>query len=51
MRKPVIAIVGLVIFFVFIKFFLGVGGIAASCASGYFLYQATRDKNNRQALR
>ena len=50
MRNTVIAIIGLVIFFAFIKFFLVVGGIVALCASGYFLYQAVRDKDNRQTL-
>lgn len=50
MRNTVIAIISLVIFFAFIKFFLVVGGIVALCASGYFLYQAVRDKDNRQTL-
>jgi hypothetical protein len=50
MRNTVIAIISLVIFFAFIKFFLVVGGIVALCASGYFLYQAVCDKDNRQTL-
>lgn len=50
MKNTIIAIIGLVIFFAFIKFFLVVGGIVALCASGYFLYQAVRDKDNRQTL-
>lgn len=50
MRNTVITIIGLLIFFSLIKFFLVGGGIAALVASGYFIYQAVRDKKNRQFL-
>lgn len=50
MKNTVIAIVGIVLFFAFIKFFLIVAGIAALGASGYFIYQAVKNKEGRLAL-
>ena len=50
MKKTVIVIVALAIVIVFIKFFLVVAGIVALGASGYFIYQAVRNKAERHAL-
>lgn len=50
MKKIALGIIGLVLFFIFIKFFLIIGGLASIVAIIYFSVHAYQDPNSRHII-